>query len=101
MQSVNIAIVVHELQTRDERYKTLERRYADTHDDLAADVFVSGGEHERESGFSIVDDALGFVESLEARGYPNLRATAAVLEGDGHSNCIGNAVSKGLRALSR
>ncbi|MEZ5230775.1 MAG: hypothetical protein R2710_30120 [Acidimicrobiales bacterium] len=52
-----------------------------------------------DSGFSIVDDALGFVDTLNGRGYPNLRATATVLAGDGHSNCIGNAVSKGLRAL--
>ncbi|MEZ5378836.1 MAG: alpha/beta hydrolase-fold protein [Acidimicrobiales bacterium] len=77
----------------------LEQAYADEHDDLAVDLFVSGGEHERDSGFSIVDDALGFVDTLNGRGYPNLRATATVLAGDGHSNCIGNAVSKGLRAL--
>ncbi len=78
----------------------LEEQFAGAGNDLAADVFVSAGEHERESGFSIVDDALGFVDALQGRGYPSLRATSAILAGDGHSNCIGNAVSKGLRALS-
>ncbi len=77
----------------------LEQQYADTNDDLDVALFVSGGELERESGFSIVDDAIGLVETLNGRGYPSLRATSVVLEGDGHSNCIGNAVSKGLRAL--
>ncbi len=78
----------------------LEASFAERNDDLVADVFVSAGENERESSFSIVDDALGFVEALNGRGYPSLRASSHVLAGDAHSNCIGNAVSKGLRALT-
>ncbi len=79
----------------------VEQRRAAEHGDLAADVFMTAGSLERVSGFSIVDDVTGLTQTLTDRSLPGLRVHAAILEGDGHSNCIGNAVSKGMRALSR
>ena len=78
-----------------------EAAYAGANDDLVADVFVSAGELEWASAFGIADDAIALVESLDARGFPSLRTAVEVLEGDSHSNCIGNAVSKGLRHLTQ
>ena len=79
----------------------VEQRRAASGEDLAADVFMTAGSLERVSGFSIVDDVTGLTKTLTDRALPGLRVDAEILDGDGHSNCIGNAVSKGMRALSR
>lgn len=77
-----------------------EQRYADANDDLAARVFVSAGALEDDAGFDIVTNAEALVASLRSRHYPSLSIDSMRLPGDGHSNCIGTAVSNGLRALS-
>ncbi len=79
----------------------LETERAARHDDLDADVFVSVGELEEDGGFDMVANARHLVDTLNTREYPSLRVQSTVLPGDGHSNCIGTAVSNGLRALSR
>ncbi len=64
-------------------------------------MFVSVGELEQAGGFDMVANAQHLVTTLHRRNYPSLRVQSTILPGDGHSNCIGAAVSSGLRALSR
>ncbi|MDA3038617.1 MAG: alpha/beta hydrolase-fold protein [Actinomycetota bacterium] len=89
----------------------LEERYAETHDDLPAHVFLSvGGE---EDAFAAGEDAAvaesfrmksnveALAATLASRRYRSLRLDYAVLEGEGHNSTIGAAISRGLRALSK
>lgn len=83
----------------DRMVMALEQQYALDHEDLDADVFISVGEHEEASGFAMVSNAESLLDTLESRRYRSLKLHREVLPGDGHSNCIGSAISKGLRAL--
>lgn len=77
-----------------------EQRYADRNNDLAARVFLSAGELEDDAGFDIVTNTEALATTLRSHNYDSLRVEAMRLPGDGHSNCIGTAVSNGLRSLS-
>lgn len=83
----------------------VEEAYADDHDDLAAEVFLSAGglegpmESTPDLTISMLDDVRRLTATLRSRRYPNLRLAHAVLEGEGHHSTIGAAISHGFRAL--
>lgn len=83
---------------------SFESQYAESHDDLAATVFVSAGEHElaaRPDGdaFRMRANVEELVAQLDARGYPTLDLDHQILAGESHNSTIGAAISAGLRSL--
>jgi predicted alpha/beta superfamily hydrolase len=80
----------------------MEEAYAEVNDDLPAHVFLSAGTDEDAGdpgNFRMTSNVAVLGTTLAARDYPNLSLTRMELQGDEHSSGIGNAVSKGLRAL--
>jgi uncharacterized protein len=81
----------------------MEEAYAEANDDLPAHVFLSAGTDEEDSDpvgtFRMTSNVAVLGSTLASRGYPNLKLTRMELDGDAHSSVIGNAISKGLRAL--
>ena len=81
-----------------------EVAYADGHEDLDADVFISVGSLEEgvnpESDDSrMVSNTVEMAARLRARDYPNLRLTEHAFEGETHLSVIPATMSRGLRAL--
>jgi uncharacterized protein len=101
-----------------------EERYATTHDDLPARVYVAIGEYENPAGddrhreqmtpearaaslraeaeFPMEDEvgyARDLVDRLRRRGYPNLDITLEVLEGEYHQTAPPRTVSRAVRHL--
>lgn len=79
----------------------VEQEFADSHDDLAARVFISAGTDEHLAPYNMAANASELAERLRARNYPNLLITTAELDGATHASAIGAAVSRGLLALHR
>jgi hypothetical protein len=101
-----------------------EERYANTHDNLPAKVYVSIGEYENPAGDDRhreqmlpeaqaaslraeaefpMEDEIGYardlVEGLRARGYPNLDITFDVLPGEYHPTAPPATISRAVRHL--
>jgi uncharacterized protein len=101
-----------------------EERYANTHDDLPAKVYVSIGEYENPAGDDRhreqmspeareaslraeaelpMEDEVGYardlVETLRGRGYRNLDVTFEVLPGEYHPTAPPVTISRALRHL--
>ncbi|HEY7199989.1 MAG TPA: alpha/beta hydrolase-fold protein [Candidatus Dormibacteraeota bacterium] len=97
----------------------VERAYAGAHTDLAATVFFGIGSEETHEGrqreqahrpeearrrasarhIDMVDDLRRLVDRLERRGYPSLRACAAVFPDEFHVTVPQLTLSRGLRWL--
>ena len=73
-----------------------EVAYADANDDLDVDLFLSVGALESER---MVGNMAKMAERLRSRGYPNLRLTEHVFEGETHLSVVPATLSRGLRAL--
>ena len=81
-----------------------EAVYADGHEDLDADVFISVGALEEGvnpefDDSKMVSNSIEMVARLRAHDYPNLRLTEHVFEGETHLSVIPATMSRGLREL--
>ena len=81
-----------------------EAAYADAHEDMKADVFISVGALEEAvnpepDDSRMVSNTVEMAERLRTRGYPNLRLTEHVFESETHLSVIPATMSRGLRAL--
>jgi predicted alpha/beta superfamily hydrolase len=82
-----------------------ENDYATDHDDLPARVFISvGGREEHDD--PLIDPSLHFESNVKLlanrladRGYPALRLTTHIFEGESHLSVMPAAISRGLRAV--
>jgi predicted alpha/beta superfamily hydrolase len=80
-----------------------ESKYASTHTDLPARVFMSVGGLEETEGkvteAGIVTDIKLFADILQKRRYPNLYLKTQVFEGETHLSGIAATMSRGLRVI--
>lgn len=80
----------------------LEERYAATHRDLQASVFLGAGETEILQGefisaFGIVSHTARMAEILKSRGYPSLKLYVRIFPGEDHGTVIPLNIAWGLR----
>lgn len=85
---------------------TVERRYAETHDDLPANVFLYIGEFEtprpgdpRYGSADMVGDNDAFERLLRSRGYPGLTLASSVVQGEDHLSVMPSGLTRGLKHL--
>lgn len=90
----------------DHHMMTVERRYAGTHRDLPANVFLYIGQFEtiragdaRYGRRDMVGDTAAFERALRARGYPGLTLSSSVIEGEDHLTVMPSGLTRGLKAL--
>jgi predicted alpha/beta superfamily hydrolase len=80
----------------------LERRYAETHDDLPARVFFGAGEAELTepviSEFGCVSSLARMVETLTLRRYPSLRLSAKIFADETHETAHPHVLRWGVRS---
>lgn len=76
-----------------------EQAYADSHDDLAACVFLSVGEHEENANTHMVSRNLRMAAVLRSQEYAGLRLTTNVFAGENHLSVMWAAFVRGLWAL--
>jgi predicted alpha/beta superfamily hydrolase len=81
-----------------------EAAYANNHEDLDADVFISVGALEEGvnpelDSAKMVSNSVEMAARLRAHDYPSLRLTEHVFEGETHLSVIPATMSRGLRAL--
>lgn len=74
-----------------------EEKYASTHDDLKARVFVTAGALESD----LLEPVQRMADRLRSREYPGLQVLTHVFEGEGHSSAYAASVSRALRILYR
>ena len=81
----------------------LEKKYAQSHDDLDADVFFSFGELEITqdviSGLGIASATTRMAEILSQRDYPSLNLYVKVFSSDDHGSAMHMTLYWGLRAV--
>jgi len=80
----------------------IEQKYADTHTDLAAKVFISAGELEaiQEPEFAgMVRNVVKMNDILNSRGYKNLHLTMHIFADESHLSVIPATFSRGLRTI--
>lgn len=82
----------------------VEARYAETHKDLPADVFLYIGAFEtvkpgdaRYTDSDMVGDTQRFEQTLKARGYPGLTVASEVIAGEDHLTVFPSGFSRGLK----
>jgi len=71
-----------------------EERYAETHDDLTASVFLSVGSDEHPV---MVDVQTRMAAALAKRNYPSLRLASTVFDAEVHVSAAAPAFTRGLR----
>lgn len=79
-----------------------EAEYGAANTDLPASVFISVGALEEEGDSApaeMVTNVREMTKRLESRGYPGLRLTSHVFEGETHLSVIPATLSRGLRAV--
>jgi len=74
-----------------------EEKYASTHTDLTAKVFITAGGLESD----LHEPIQRMADRLRSRGYPGLEVQTYVFEGEGHSSAYAASVSRALRVLYR
>ena len=74
---------------------TYESNYANNHQDLNAEVFMSVGAKEE----SYANDLEKMVQQLKSRNYENLKLTTVIFENESHISCYPAAMSRGLIEL--
>lgn len=72
-----------------------EINYANTHNDLRANVFMSVGQWEEENSVSMSKIA----DLLRSRNYQNLNLETVIFENESHATCYPAAISRGLIEL--
>jgi len=77
----------------------IEQKYAASHDDLAADLFISAGTDEQLAPYDMAANAKLLADRLRTCEYPSLRVASVELDGATHASTIGAAVGAGLRSL--
>ncbi|ATQ43153.1 alpha/beta hydrolase [Caulobacter mirabilis] len=82
----------------------VEARYAETHKDLPADVFLYIGAFEtvkagdpRYTDTDMVGDNQRFEQTLKARNYPGLRLASTVVEGEDHLTVFPSGFTRGIK----
>lgn len=79
-----------------------EAEYAAVNTDLPARVFISAGGLEEEGDSApakMITNVREMARRLESRGYPGLRLTSHVFEGETHASVNPATVSRGLRSV--
>lgn len=84
-----------------------ERKYAQTHEDLPASVYVYVGEYEEvkpgdpryAKTYNMVSDARRMEQALRSRNYPSLRLKLDVLGDEDHLSVAPRGFTQGLRYL--
>jgi predicted alpha/beta superfamily hydrolase len=82
-----------------------ESKYAASHDDLPARVFMSVGALEElddpfiEPSFRFVSNMRELAKILQERGYPGLHLTTHVFEDETHVSVVPATFSRGLRVV--
>jgi len=79
----------------------LEERYARTHDDLAAQLYLCVGEAEEAQAPEVrmVSELEAFAGRLDGRGYRSLALSHEVLAGETHVSVFNAGISNGIRRL--
>ncbi len=72
-----------------------ESNYANTHEDLKANVFMSVGEKEK----SYTKNLQKMLEQLNSHNYKNLKLKTVIFENESHLTCYPAALSRGLIEL--
>jgi len=72
-----------------------EKKYALTHRDLKARLFLTAGSNETD----LQDPIRRMIECLQSREYPGLEILSHVFEGEGHASAYAPAVSRALCEL--
>jgi len=72
-----------------------EEKYASTHDDLEAKIFITMGALESD----LHEPIQRMVDRLRSRGYAGLEVQTHVFEGEGHESAYAASVSRALRVL--
>jgi predicted alpha/beta superfamily hydrolase len=72
-----------------------EAKYASSHGDLEARLFLTVGSRETE----LVDQVQRLADRLRSRSYPGLEVVTHVFEGEGHRSAMAAAVSRALAVL--
>lgn len=65
-----------------------EAEFAEMHQDLKANVFLTAGELE---GEAMINHVKKMTECLSSRGYPNLNIDMHIFSGENHRSCMGAA----------
>lgn len=79
-----------------------EQKYAETHEDLDASVYMYVGEYEAPAfgkRYDMVSDARRMQASLRSRNYPSLRLKLDVLDDEDHLSVAPRGFTHGLRYL--
>jgi len=83
----------------------LEKRYADAHADLRADVFFAAGEAEITqhtiAGLGVVSSTVRMAEVLSERRYPSLSLSMRIFAAEDHGSVVPLSLYWGLRAVWR
>ena len=81
----------------------MEEAYAAAHDDFDAQIFFGAGELEIDNPmtamWSLVGSLIRMSETLRLRGYPSLKITTRIFEGEDHLTVIWPLLSAAVRAL--
>lgn len=80
---------------QDKSILSLEETYAQSHDDLRANVYMSAGSHE----LSIVEGIAQLIPRLRERGYPGLQLEHEIMNGETHLSVWARAFTNGIRKM--
>jgi predicted alpha/beta superfamily hydrolase len=73
-----------------------EERYASTHSDLKASVFMSVGSLEDDA---TIESMKKMVTRLQSRNFQNLKLESHIFDNENHESCVAAAIARGLRIL--
>jgi predicted alpha/beta superfamily hydrolase len=72
-----------------------ENEYAELHQDMNAEVFITAGGLEE----NLVDEVIRIKERLLRRDYPSLDLTVQIFENENHRSCVGAAFFRAMYVL--
>lgn len=78
-----------------------ENSYAQTHDDLAAKLFIAVGELEEEVNAGMVRNMLELTSKMKSRNYESLSLSWAILDNETHMSAPSVCFQRGLRYFFR
>lgn len=77
-----------------------EEEYANSHINLAKNVFISVGSREFASGpQGMIDNTTKMFEKLKSRNYPDLELSFTLLESETHESVVGISIKKGIETV--
>ena len=87
----------------DRNILSLEEAYAKNHDDLNTTVYMSSGRLEESEDapdqFAMVSNMTDLAETLNKRGYQNLKLIHQVIDDETHMSCGPLAMLRGVRKV--